>query len=898
MSTPSPPILLPEDSTMFPLATNSTIQFFWNSPLNDGGSPILGYQLYCPTPSITINTDSNTYTIIQSGLTNGTEYQFQIQASNANGLGSPSYFMSVQPGFESGPPSTMAASMISPTSALVQWTPTLNNGEATVKWYVITSESTNPADPVIALGANGYDRTRTVDTLNSNSIYSFLVQSVNDPGYSPFTTFTNTTDTISQIGLIFDFQPANFSNGTIPDSSSNGNILSNYNNPAQLLDACIYLRNDGYITNWYTTVSALSTFSLTILFKSFSTIGVDCALIGFNSNVSQSRLNILYSSSSNVYYGAIWQGSTYYSGIPVSLSLNTWYSMTVMYDGTNLITYLNETNMGSSNVGNYTINQDYFLISGNGPWGYPGPVGLVSEVYLYDRVLSPFEISWNYRHNNATIPQLNLLIWLDMADSTKYTVNSGNISTILDKSENGYILNEIPPDSSQGGTSILPVPGTPINGLSTAYFSAPAGIKMSTELDGITDFFWVGRQGDQSSFNAFLLGDDSNYDWSGGSSNYIEPLYSEPGIQNAPTTIFYTGISTPQLFVSTSVVAQSTIFMISAHGITGLTRFQGLCYDRIFSAGWIGDFGEMLCYNSNLSQKQIKNINSYLFQKWGFVDLFFTATVSGNVFYFSTDNNGLTDFVDFGDGTIITYAESPNNYNHVYSTSSNYTIKYYSVVGSSRTSITITADPDTSLTNIVYTNNTAALFQNLSYQSLSTIEQAVLTNIPDSILGISFINITNINNLSFANIKPNIYLLNLQNCSLTSVPILPNTVHYLYVPFNPVTYFTNIGPDILFISMYGCSLTSFPVLPQTVERVDAGNNNFTNLDNVNNPYYIDVDLKYSHITQPVAETMATNLSGIPSILGGYIHISSQQTTNIDITTPPFQSAMSNGWTFD
>ena len=221
MSTPSPPVLLPEDSTNFPLATNSTIQFFWNSPTSDGGSPILAYKLYCSTPSITINTDSNVYTTTQGGLTNGTEYQFQIQASNANGLGDPAYFMSVEPGLVPSSPSTIGISMFASTSALVQWTPPTNNGGASVKWYVVTLQSDNPADPIIALGANGYDRSRVVDNLNSNSYYNFLVQSVNDPGYSP-EFYTGTTNNIVQNGLVFDFQPATYISGnTMTDSSSN-----------------------------------------------------------------------------------------------------------------------------------------------------------------------------------------------------------------------------------------------------------------------------------------------------------------------------------------------------------------------------------------------------------------------------------------------------------------------------------------------------------------------------------------------------------------------------------------------------------------------------------------------------------------------------------------------------
>jgi hypothetical protein len=531
--------------------------------------------------------------------------------------------MSVEPGLGPGSPSTIGVSMINPTAALVQWTPPTNNGGADVKWYVITSQSTESTDPVISLGANGYDRSRVVDNLNSNSYYNFLVQSVNDPGYSSYTNFTSTTNNIVQNGLVFDFQPATYKSSDgqyIYDSSSNRYRFDLYNG-GYFSNASMYLPGTTMVFGPVINLPS-NIYSLTVWFQSQSTIGVDCALIGLNSNAAYTFFNIFYSASSNVYYGAVGVTSqTYLKGTPVSMDLNKWYSITVMYDGNNIITYLNNSNMGSSNVGSANIIVDNFLISGNYGWGFPGPVGLVGEIILYNRVLTPFEIEWNYKNNNMGVNPVNLLLWLDMADQTTYTVNSGNISTISDKSGNGYVLNEIAPDSTYPEyTAILPVPGTPINNLRTAFFASNAGIKMSTQLNGVTDFFWVGRQYTQSppgsvNYSCFL-GDDIYYDWVGSDYTYIWDTYAQPGIANASTTIFYTNVSTTQSFANTIIVATSTLFMISAHGITGDTRFQGICYDRIHTGGWIGDFGELICYTSSLSQKEINNVNSYLWKKW------------------------------------------------------------------------------------------------------------------------------------------------------------------------------------------------------------------------------------------------------------------------------------------
>jgi len=165
-------------------------------------------------------------------------------------------------------------------------------------------------------------------------------------------------------------------------------------------------------------------------------------------------------------------------------------------------------------------------------------------------------------------------------------------------------------------TSVFPVPGTAINGLTTAYFSAPAGIKLNVRLDGVTNFFWVGRQAAQGINEIFLLGDNVNYNWHGnGLLGYIGGFAGQ-GLQDASATVFANGTSTTNSFKNISVLSSSTVFIMSVHGITGNTRFQGLCYDRTYHAGWLGDFGELICYNSALTNNQITAVETYLRNKW------------------------------------------------------------------------------------------------------------------------------------------------------------------------------------------------------------------------------------------------------------------------------------------
>jgi hypothetical protein len=61
----------------------------WTAPASDGGSPIIGYVVtpyvgYSPRPSTTFLSTSTTQTI--TGLVNGTQYRFRVQAINAVGI--------------------------------------------------------------------------------------------------------------------------------------------------------------------------------------------------------------------------------------------------------------------------------------------------------------------------------------------------------------------------------------------------------------------------------------------------------------------------------------------------------------------------------------------------------------------------------------------------------------------------------------------------------------------------------------------------------------------------------------------------------------------------------------------------------------------------------------------
>ena len=216
-------------------------------------------------------------------------------------------------------------------------------------------------------------------------------------------------------------------------------------------------------------------------------------------------------------------------------------------------------------------------------------------------------------------------LWLDAADQSSMTLSGSSVIVWNDKSGNGYHMNTLTPTATWTGSATYPTIGTSINGLQTVNFVAQSGLKQGTTLDGVKNFFWVGRiaapigSGDVS---FFLLGHDTHFDWHSNQygGRFVHPELTQTGIYNAsPTSLFTSDSSavTNAPFSSVNMPSAPNVSLLSVAGITGTTRYQGICYDRNANLGWCGDLAEVVIFNSALTTSQRQQVEGYLAQKWG-----------------------------------------------------------------------------------------------------------------------------------------------------------------------------------------------------------------------------------------------------------------------------------------
>jgi len=373
-----------------PDVRDSQASFFWSSPPSDGGSPITQYTLACTAASILRTYGPTVFSDTVTGLTNGTDYQFVVYATNANGDGPPALFRSIQPGFRPGPPQALTVYSPNANAAQLTWTTPAYNGGAQILGYTINWCNINDYT-VMGRSAHSYDRNKYITGLTGDfSDYIFTVYTVNDPGYS--TAATNKSIVLS--GLVLDLESVNYTGGSNwPDSSSNARNATLTAGTGQVLNGYALFDGSSYFSA--SNGAFLSNFTISLWFEPFSVIQTGAGVL------STSPENFYFFAGSFGDYrlfGQLTDGS-YTDGTMFTLS-NTWNNITITNDGTNWVTYLNNSNIGTVTPGLPLSNGGdpaNFFIGG----GYGTPInGLLGQVLVYNRALTSNEVARNY---NATV---------------------------------------------------------------------------------------------------------------------------------------------------------------------------------------------------------------------------------------------------------------------------------------------------------------------------------------------------------------------------------------------------------------------------------------------------------------------------------------------------------------
>lgn len=635
-----------------PLVDFQLLTFFWNQPLVTGGS-IDGYHLYdsnIPISITGITPNTNSYTLTSAdGLQNGVNYSFKISASNTAGEGPGFSYRTVQCG-ENAP----SLIYFQTVGGNIAWENPTNGSGAVVKRNLITATPINSDGTLQPSSSNSYvqawpwSRTRPNTNISTDSNYQLKIQAWNDPGYSSpeFAYVQNTfpdVTAISGLKLRLDaFSSDNFSldetdilswtdQSGLGNNATQGTATPTYDSANK---AVVFNRASSQFLNLpdSTLPTGNSPFSyFTVLTVTDTILNNSILSAGASTQIDTMTVNNeLFSQT----FG------------PVSVQFNTERKVLLesIYDGVNTVyLYVNGILLqGSTGTGRDASSIDHFI--GSDGTNYLG--GSINEIVVYDRFLSNKERQqveyflkqkWfslqfqptDFSFYTAVTPN-PCAVWLDMADTSSYTTDaSGNITAISNKGYATFNLNTIGRKNTFDPVLSYIVPGTPVNGKSTVYFSPNVSISDNTNsiTASGTDFsyFFVGKQR-LSGIPGTIIGSSlSNYETAGGPGT---PFISEGSATvEGGEALFYNGVGYQKTDVPTNInqpdwetVEYPYLFrnVMSNISTASETTFNGLFFNQsVEDAGWTGDFCELLVFNGLLSAEQIKQVEAYLIAKWG-----------------------------------------------------------------------------------------------------------------------------------------------------------------------------------------------------------------------------------------------------------------------------------------
>jgi fibronectin type 3 domain-containing protein len=162
------------------------IHVSWSAPASAGTSPITGYRIYRGSVSggaTYLATVGNVLSFIDTAVTNGSRYVYQVSAVNTPGEGPRSVEVSAQRGTAPTAPRNLSASA-KPTGITIKWSAPASNGGSAVTAYRIYRGTVSGGEVQIASvapSATSY----TDKTAIKGTRYFYWVTAVNVLGIGP-----------------------------------------------------------------------------------------------------------------------------------------------------------------------------------------------------------------------------------------------------------------------------------------------------------------------------------------------------------------------------------------------------------------------------------------------------------------------------------------------------------------------------------------------------------------------------------------------------------------------------------------------------------------------------------------------------------------------------------------
>lgn len=551
MSVPSEPLLFSYNGTIRPKCETSSVTLFWDAPASDGGNAIESYTITCTdgpdsnSPYELINSNTRVYQI--TGLSNLSNYTYTVAASNANGVGAAATYRTVQPGKKALPPSNVGISTLSETVARITWDGATSTEDTPApKWYVITPASTDPADPIFSQAAkgrksaSGWQREYTYQGLNlTQTRYTFLVQAVNDPGYSPPNTYTSSLGTFFPPGALFYLPGSNYNSttGVWVDDTANGNDFT-YRN-------AIIPGTSEYVIFDQTGTLACSNADLTQQFSSYTTsvwlkhtpkgsYAPEYGVVGQKMQGTSLYIDHAIRLDTGVTFkGAFYDGTgpVWYQGTGFTLPAQWWRHVVITRsESGDTKTYIDGSLLGTEATGviNNTDGGEFLLGASYSPLTTSEYAGYMGDVAFWPRVLTPTEISNYYVASVSNYPQIqsgyiqdeHLLLYLNASNFGSGTWSNGAPSNV------GLY------DATASGTVTTTSNSLIFNG-TDAYLTIPSGFGMDAST--FTIQAWVYQTNFITDQDCSVLTD--SYD-SGGSNrfNYTLRFGAANAIGGAPNS--------------------------------------------------------------------------------------------------------------------------------------------------------------------------------------------------------------------------------------------------------------------------------------------------------------------------------------------------------------------------